>query len=81
MQLALPPQHGPALPLARSECAYRAVQHSSNRAAVTQQALLPPSCLCRRVDLEVAKRTGTEKQKWLVSRVEPVRGAQRAASV
>ena len=31
-------------------------------------ALHPWPC---RVDLEVAKRSGTERQKWLVSRVEP----------
>lgn len=34
-----------------------------------------PPILCCRVDLEVAKRTGTDRQKWLVQRVEPVRAA------
>ena len=42
-------------------------------------ASLMPCCAaapCRRVDLEVAKRTGNARQRWLVERVEPVRGRQ-----
>ena len=33
-----------------------------------------------RVDLEVAKRTGNDKQKWLVEKVEPVRARDAAAA-
>jgi hypothetical protein len=44
--------------------------------------LLPNKLLlgtCR-VDLEVAKRTGNDKQKWLVEKVEPVRAQGAAAA-